>query len=135
MFATQNKQLIEEFTNLNKERHRLEDTNQDMEKKLLKYRGDESTLSTFSIEQLEELEKELKSVLTKIEQKKAVLIRNQIESQKEQRLCVICQEREKSVVLLPCRHLCLCANCATHDMLDQCPLCREGIAHKISVFA
>jgi RING finger protein 26 len=63
------------------------------------------------------------------------MIRNQIESSKEQRLCVICQEKEKGVVLLPCRHMCLCDACAKHDELKQCPLCREKILHKISVFS
>lgn len=65
----------------------------------------------------------------------AMLIRNKIENQKEQRMCVVCQEHEKSVVLLPCRHLCLCADCSTHDLLTMCPLCREKIVHKISVFS
>jgi RING finger protein 26 len=50
-------------------------------------------------------------------------------------MCVVCQENEKSVVLLPCRHLCLCAVCAEHDLLTMCPLCREAIVHKISVFS
>ncbi|KAJ1403709.1 hypothetical protein B484DRAFT_338341 [Ochromonadaceae sp. CCMP2298] len=50
-------------------------------------------------------------------------------------MCVICCEKEKSVVLLPCRHLCLCDTCSTHDQLVICPLCREPIVHKISVFA
>lgn len=65
----------------------------------------------------------------------ALLIRNQIGNQKEQRMCVVCQEHEKSVVLLPCRHLCVCDTCSTHDLLKVCPLCREPIAHKISVFS
>ena len=63
------------------------------------------------------------------------LTRQELGLAKEQRMCVICQEREKSVVLLPCRHLCLCAHCAQHDHLQQCPLCRRHIAHRISVYA
>jgi hypothetical protein len=64
-----------------------------------------------------------------------MLVRDQIDVQKEQRMCIICCEKEKSVVLLPCRHLCLCDTCSTHDQLAVCPLCREPIVHKISVFA
>jgi len=52
-----------------------------------------------------------------------------------QRMCVICQDREKSVVLLPCRHMCLCAECALHDHLQQCPLCRRHIQDRLSVYA
>lgn len=63
------------------------------------------------------------------------LIKNCIGNQNEQRMCVVCQDKEKSVVLLPCRHMCVCAACSEHAQLKNCPLCREAIAHKISVFA
>ncbi|TMW59509.1 hypothetical protein Poli38472_004578 [Pythium oligandrum] len=36
--------------------------------------------------------------------------------------CVICLEGELSVVLLPCRHLCVCRVCL--DEIDRCPICR-----------
>jgi hypothetical protein len=67
-----------------------------------------------------------------------ILLMTQVQllrQEKEQRMCVICQEREKSVVLLPCRHMCLCAECALHDHLQQCPLCRRRIEDRISVYA
>lgn len=54
-------------------------------------------------------------------------------------LCVICQDQAKSVLVLPCRHLCLCLNCAriiysTVDLPKVCPLCRTGIRKMINVF-
>jgi hypothetical protein len=56
------------------------------------------------------------------------------EKEKEDmRLCVLCKDREALVVLLPCRHLCLCDTCSTQ--LAVCPLCREEIEHKVSVLA
>ena len=70
VFAAQNKQLIEEFTTLNKQLQRSEDSSREQEKKLLQYAGDNSALDVLGIEQLEVLEKQLKQVLTKIEQKK-----------------------------------------------------------------
>lgn len=36
--------------------------------------------------------------------------------------CVICLEGALSVVLLPCRHLCVCRVCL--DEIDRCPICR-----------
>lgn len=54
---------------------------------------------------------------------------------KESRTCIICLENEKSVVLMPCRHMCLCETCGAMDRITQCPLCRKNIIHKISVFA
>jgi len=49
-------------------------------------------------------------------------------------MCVVCQGNEKSVVLLPCRHVCLCKDCANNDNIVDCPLCRERIRDRIAVF-
>ena len=38
--------------------------------------------------------------------------------------CVICLSEEKSVFLLPCRHLCVCKGCLVH--IDKCPVCRAS---------
>ena len=70
---------------------------------------------------------------------------------------MICKEQEKSIVLLPCKHLCLCTDCSQHigggsgstgrssaprsrtgtgagNRLTHCPLCREIIIDKISIY-
>lgn len=51
-------------------------------------------------------------------------------------LCVICQDQPKSIVLLPCRHLCLCRNCTYHlqSYRTICPLCRERFCETIQVY-
>ncbi len=51
------------------------------------------------------------------------------------KLCVACQDAPKDVVLLPCRHLCLCQACASHAALLNCPMCRVPIRQRIPVFA
>lgn len=135
MFTKQNKQLVEELTSLNLQLQTQDTQINSMEEVIKRLRGDEKMLAGYGIEDCEALENELKASLSRVEKRKAVLIRSQIEAQKEQRLCVICQENEKTVVLLPCRHLCLCDGCSVHSALDMCPLCREAIVHKISVFS
>jgi len=40
--------------------------------------------------------------------------------------CVICMSNPKSIAVLPCRHLCMCSDCAKdlHRSMDGCPMCR-----------
>ena len=50
-------------------------------------------------------------------------------------LCVICWNERKNVVLLPCRHLCICLTC--NQQLDNdasCPICRKPIENRLEVF-
>jgi hypothetical protein len=52
--------------------------------------------------------------------------------------CVICLTNKKNILLLPCKHLCLCSECANNQepsqRIAECPLCRKIITDKVSVF-
>ncbi|XP_063362077.1 E3 ubiquitin-protein ligase RNFT2-like [Cydia amplana] len=51
-------------------------------------------------------------------------------------LCVICQERQKCVLTLPCRHICLCSECCMrlYGYQRTCPICRTFIYHSVTVY-
>ena len=43
--------------------------------------------------------------------------------------CTVCLENEKSVVMWPCRHLCVCPECAIK--LRKCPVCRSRVKKRL----
>ncbi|CAK9864447.1 unnamed protein product [Sphagnum jensenii] len=51
---------------------------------------------------------------------------------REQRTCRVCRCNDVSMLLLPCRHLCLCKDCETR--LDACPLCRSRKQASVQVY-
>jgi hypothetical protein len=53
----------------------------------------------------------------------------QLKWSKRDRTCVVCLEREREVVLHPCRHYCLCLECSSS--LSRCPMCRQRIEYTV----
>mmetsp|Transcript_107562 Transcript_107562/g.302811 ORF Transcript_107562/g.302811 Transcript_107562/m.302811 type:complete len:320 (-) Transcript_107562:224-1183(-) len=48
----------------------------------------------------------------------------------EEQACIVCSDFAKSVLFLPCRHLCACDSCA--PQLASCPICRAQIDRKVN---
>ncbi|GMH51393.1 hypothetical protein TrST_g4603 [Triparma strigata] len=88
-----------------------------------------------SLEEMEQIESYLKSSLESVGAAKEKLIKERMSTEEEKRMCVICQTSPKTVLLMPCRHMCLCQVCSRHNELVKCPLCREKITQKIDVYA
>eukprot|EP01034_Spumella_vulgaris_P021775 gene21776-27840_t len=87
IFKDQNTQMLRELTSLNARHNALQDEHSDTETALHRLMCKTSAIEAVTmIEECEELERTLKASLDVIEVKKALLIRDQIENQKEQRL-------------------------------------------------
>jgi len=54
------------------------------------------------------------------------------EFQTTQDCCCICQDKNKSILFLPCRHMCTCSTCSAS--VESCPICRKTITQKIEAF-
>ncbi|KAL2484119.1 putative BOI-related E3 ubiquitin-protein ligase [Forsythia ovata] len=55
-------------------------------------------------------------------------------AEKEERMCKRCGEKESCVLLLPCRHLCLCAVCGRgSDQLKACQVCNTHTSATLHV--
>ena len=92
---------------------------------------DISNLAQKTLAELNSLEEKVKTSLDRIVKAKEVASSNL----EDERVCVICRENPKSVLLMNCRHLCVCSDCGHLDVLVQCPLCREHITERINVFS
>lgn len=51
----------------------------------------------------------------------------------EESRCVVCRSATPDTLLLPCKHMCMCTECATSfgDKLHGCPLCRKPVTNMI----
>ncbi len=60
----------------------------------------------------------------------------QLEQEREEKLCVVCHDNIKCVIILPCRHFCLCQTCVQviEETDPSCPLCRRFVIDSIKVY-
>ena len=70
----------------------------------------------------------------KHESDKNLKLRLNLEDERDKRLCGICQDRIKKIVLLPCQHLCLCKQCLDHKKWKNCPICRQGVESTMMIY-
>ena len=61
--------------------------------------------------------------------------RERKESSSEGSTCCICKDELKTILLLPCRHLCLCENCSRLPVVSNCPVCRTTITERLQVYS
>lgn len=65
-----------------------------------------------------------------------IALRNQIESENYRGRCVVCIDSIADVLLLPCKHLSLCASCARTVKREDgaCPVCRKLVKSLMTVY-
>eukprot|EP01031_Cornospumella_fuschlensis_P028739 gene28739-34692_t len=86
------------------------------------------------------------------EQRRAQSLSLQLEQERDKLLCLVCQERARDVVFLPCTHLCVCSMCAKQIAeeyrqaasrrrrapagaeLCLCVVCKETVTSTIQIF-
>ncbi|CAJ1367230.1 unnamed protein product [Effrenium voratum] len=77
------------------------------------------------------LKRQLYQRIQSLEQERTSLL-SQREEAVSDRSCVACLDRLANTVLLRCRHLCCCEGCAKR--VTQCPVCRQNVRDRITVF-
>jgi len=100
-----------------------------------------AALPTASESVLKELEASIDTSLLSVRQRREELLRIAAEQantdrqkQLESKLCCICLQNERTTLILPCRHMCLCSSCGEDDRLAKCPICRTSIDSMMEIF-
>jgi hypothetical protein len=55
-------------------------------------------------------------------------------AENERSECIICRDNAKVVVIVPCRHMCMCVACAKAARPNTCPLCRAVVESGMVIF-
>ncbi|RDD43496.1 Ring finger protein 26 [Trichoplax sp. H2] len=63
----------------------------------------------------------------------------ELENEKDKNRCCICQDSARNVILMPCRHFCVCGDCwddvvRLNRRNARCPLCREIVTNSMKIF-
>jgi len=58
-------------------------------------------------------------------------LERQVEELKTREQCVVCLERPRGVLLMPCSHAVLCSICAAKLPTGKCPYCMTAIASRL----
>ena len=60
----------------------------------------------------------------------------EVEREREDKMCCVCMAREKCIMMLPCRHLCICERCMTllKNHGNSCPMCRKPVKQMIKAY-
>jgi len=77
-----------------------------------------------TLKELQNIEKVMRTTLTKLESKKEALL-------KEHKMCMLCNDVVRSIAFTPCGHVCVCEQCGHRE--KECPICKIPIQQKIKV--
>lgn len=63
-------------------------------------------------------------------------LEQKLNEERDRHLCIVCQDAVRAVLLLPCRHLCLCNECwqSLRDRSTGCPVCRRSVYDAFDVY-
>jgi len=101
----------------------LKQRNEALEKEVRQLKG--NMLDNCTAEDLQELESTIKEARRKVKSAREAL------QSKNDKLCVVCYDKQKDTVFFPCGHLVCCQRCSIK--LPTCPICRQAIVRSLLV--
>jgi len=74
----------------------------------------------------------MQNLLSELDPAAAILAKEEQEQTDDESKCVICKDKVKTHILIPCGHLCVCED--DSQRIQLCPLCRQPIQNKYKVY-
>jgi hypothetical protein len=118
-----------------------------MAEKSLSFHDTIEHLSTFTLtdiidnnyneDEFRSIENDLRAALKRVTKSKSEMEKkksNNNNNTNNDNNCCICLENKKNILLMPCKHLCLCKDCVKH-IDDCCPVCRSHVTNSITVYS
>ena len=127
MFAQQFYKQSKEYTTCLEDKQQLQ---RQLEATEMQFKEQSHKLKQ-QIECFQELEENIKKLKQECDNLK--LSNLKFQEEKDEKLCAICQDKVKTILLLPCQHMCLCKKCFNKKRWGQCPICRQGVESSMEV--
>lgn len=112
-------------------------TSQALQRRVNTLTGAPAAVNALDVDALQAVEVDLEAALRRVRAAKEKKLAEALGEEKDKRLCIVCQDRPKCVLVMPCRHLCMCSQCALR-LMDQrkvtCPICRGAVAECMNVY-
>jgi hypothetical protein len=61
-----------------------------------------------------------------------IISQQTIVSETQDNICLVCYDKKRDILFMPCNHLCCCDNCSNN--INKCPYCRVDIENKVKIF-
>jgi hypothetical protein len=119
--------------------------------------GEQGSLEQLGLEALAQLEAQLEEALRSVRSARERRLKEALGDEQSRVLCSVCLSKQKTILFLPCKHLCACSDCAARIMrplrLAQaaggggggaaaeaaarpaCPICRATVEQVLDVFS
>lgn len=103
-----------------------------LEAHLRAVRGEEGALEAMSYEEVEQLAQLGAAAQIRLLARCEELRRAEERERADRSVCAVCLGEARAVAFGPCGHIACCHTCA--PKIDTCPLCKRGVAQRLSVF-
>ena len=101
-------------------------------RQLARARGDADAIGGMTLQEAAQLAPQLARAAARVATRHAQLAEAAEEERQKRAECAVCFSAARTIAFDPCGHIACCNACALQ--VGQCPVCKQGIQRRVSVF-